>query len=81
MQNRQEELEIYVRLQGCNLIEITETWWDSSHDWNAVLDSYVIFRRDKQARQGSESGLYVRERLEYIELHLGMNNELQRLWM
>ena len=37
MGNKQEELEICVWSQGHNLIAVRETWWDSSHDWNAVI--------------------------------------------
>ncbi|GAB0208110.1 PDZ domain-containing protein 2 [Grus japonensis] len=36
--------------QGHDLITITETWWDSSHDWTAVMDGYVLFRKDRPAR-------------------------------
>jgi len=41
--NKQEELEIYVQSQGHDFIAITETWWDSSHDWNVVIDGYRLF--------------------------------------
>ncbi|PKU42357.1 rna-directed dna polymerase from mobile element jockey- hypothetical protein [Limosa lapponica baueri] len=44
MGNKQEELEICVQSQGHNLI--AETWWDSSHDWNAVMDGYILFRKE-----------------------------------
>ncbi|GAB0208569.1 cAMP-dependent protein kinase inhibitor alpha [Grus japonensis] len=50
MGNKQEELEVCVQSQGHDLIAITETWWDSSHDWNAVMDDYVLFRKDRPAR-------------------------------
>jgi len=50
MGNKQEELEICVRSQGHDLMAITETWWDSSHDWNAVMDSYTLFRKDRPTR-------------------------------
>ncbi|GAB0209533.1 mitochondrial enolase superfamily member 1 [Grus japonensis] len=42
MGNKQEELEVYVRMQGRDLIAVTEIWWDSSHDWNAVMDGYPM---------------------------------------
>ncbi|GAB0204056.1 hypothetical protein GRJ2_002871200 [Grus japonensis] len=50
MGNKQEELEVCVQSQGHDLIAITETWWDSSHDWNAVMDGYILFRKDRPAR-------------------------------
>ena len=47
MGNKQDELEICVRSQGHDLIVITEMWWDSSHDWNIVMEAYVLFRKDR----------------------------------
>lgn len=62
-------------LQGRDLIAITDTWRDSSRDWNSVMDGYVLFRKDISARQSSGVVLYVREQLEYIEFCLGMMNK------
>ena len=47
MGNKQEELEAIVLLENYDLIAITETWWDESHDWNVALDGYRLFRRDR----------------------------------
>jgi len=47
MGNKQEELEVVVLLESYDLIAITETWWDESHDWNVALDGYRLFRRDR----------------------------------
>ncbi|GAB0209016.1 hypothetical protein GRJ2_003367300 [Grus japonensis] len=80
--NKQEELEVCVRLQGQDLIAITETWWDSSQDWNAVMDGYVLFRKDRPARRGGGVALYVREQLECIEIHIGVDEEqVESLWV
>ncbi|GAB0209615.1 hypothetical protein GRJ2_003427200 [Grus japonensis] len=82
MGNKQEELEICVRLQGHDLIAITETWWDSLHDWNAVMDGYVLFRKDRTARRGGGVALYVREQLECIKLCLSVDEEqVESLWV
>ena len=63
--NKQDELEICVRSQGHDHIAITETWWDSSHDWNAVMEGYVFFRKDRLGKRGGGVALYVREQLVY----------------
>jgi len=42
MGNTQEESEICVQSQGHNLIVVTETRWDRSRHWNAVLDGYTL---------------------------------------
>ena len=47
MSNKQEELEAIVRQANYDLVAITETWWDHSHDWSAVMDGYKLFRRDR----------------------------------
>lgn len=41
MGNKQEELEVYARLPGYDLIGVMETWWNSSHDecWNERLQA------------------------------------------
>ncbi|PKU49574.1 rna-directed dna polymerase from mobile element jockey-like [Limosa lapponica baueri] len=52
MSNKQE-LEDIVQQKNYDVVTITETWWDDSHDWSAALDGYKLFRRD---RQGEEVG-------------------------
>jgi len=73
--NKQEELEAIIQQDGYDLVAITETWWDSSHDWHAVMDGYRTFRKDSPTRRGGEVALYVREQLECIELGLGADEE------
>ena len=82
MGNKQEELEICVWSRGHDLTAITETWWHRSHDCNAVMDGYVLVRKDRPARRGGGVALYVREQLEYIELCLGVDEEpVESLWV
>ncbi|GAB0204256.1 hypothetical protein GRJ2_002891200 [Grus japonensis] len=57
MGNKQEEVEICVQSQGHDLIAITETWQDSLHDWNAVMDGYILFRKDRPAMRGGRLAL------------------------
>jgi len=60
----QEELEAIIQQDGYDLVAITETWWDNSHDWHAVIDGYGLFRKDRPARRGGGVALYVREQVE-----------------
>ncbi|GAB0185603.1 hypothetical protein GRJ2_001025600 [Grus japonensis] len=79
MGNKQEELEMCVRLQGYDLIGITETWWDRSYDWSVGMEGYRLFRKDRQGRRGEAVTLYVNDQL---ELHLGMDEEpTESLWV
>jgi len=41
--NKQEELEATVMLESYDLIALTETWWDESHDSSADIDDYRLF--------------------------------------
>jgi len=82
MGNKQEELEAIVQQENYDLVPITETWWDSSHDWHAVMDGYRLFRKDRPTRRGGGVALYVREQLECIELGLEANEEqVESLWV
>ena len=40
MGNKQEELEAIVQLESYDTVAITETWWNDSHSWSAVMDDY-----------------------------------------
>ncbi|KAK4817255.1 hypothetical protein QYF61_005468 [Mycteria americana] len=48
MGNKQEELEAIVHQETYDMVAITETWWDDSHNWSAAMDGYKLFRRDSQ---------------------------------
>jgi len=47
MGNKQEELQATMQQDSYDLVAITETWWDDSHDYSAAMDGYNLFRRDK----------------------------------
>lgn len=64
--NKQEELEAMVLQESYDIIAITETWWADSHDWNAAMDDYELFRRDRQGRRGGGAALYVRDCLDCL---------------
>lgn len=42
MGNKQGELEIYVHLQGYDLIDITKMWEDGSHAWSIGMEGYRL---------------------------------------
>ncbi|PKU31806.1 dtw domain-containing protein 2 [Limosa lapponica baueri] len=69
-------------LQGSDLIDITETWWDGSYDWSVGMEGYWLFRKNKQGKQGGGVALYVNDQLESMELHLGMDEDpTESLWV
>ena len=40
MGNKQEELEAIVQQANYDLVAITKTWWDHSHDWSTVMEAH-----------------------------------------
>ncbi|KAJ7400591.1 hypothetical protein BTVI_104058 [Pitangus sulphuratus] len=48
MGNKQEELEAIMQQESYDVVNITETWWNDSHDWSAAMDGYKLFRRVRQ---------------------------------
>ncbi|KAJ7399802.1 hypothetical protein BTVI_110342 [Pitangus sulphuratus] len=45
-------LEAIVQKESYDVVAITETWWDDSHDWSAAMDGYKLFRRDRRDGRG-----------------------------
>ncbi|XP_040977464.1 uncharacterized protein LOC121232961 [Aquila chrysaetos chrysaetos] len=73
MRNKQDELEA----QNYDIIGISETWWNESHDWSAGMEGYRLFRRD---RRGGGVTLYVRERLDCTALTVS-GDVVESLWV
>ena len=80
MGNKQEELEVIVQQANCDLAAITETWWDHSHDWSAVMDGCKLFRRDRRGRKCGGVALYIKEYFDVEELGVG-NDKVECLWI
>ena len=35
-------------LESYDLIALTETWWDKTHDWSVAIDDYRLFSRARR---------------------------------
>ena len=80
MGNKQEELEAIAWQENYDVVNITETWWDDSHNWSAAMDGYKLFRMDRQRRRGGGVALYVRECFDCLELNKS-NDKVECLWV
>ena len=80
MRNKQDELEALVSSRSYNIIGISETWWNESHDWSAGMEGCRLFRRDRQGRQGGGVALYVRERFDCTALTV-RDDMVESLWV
>ena len=74
MGNKQEGLEATVLLENHDIV-VTETCWGDSHNWNVVIDSYELFRRDRQGRRDGSVVIYTRKGIEREELSLKNSHE------
>lgn len=66
---------MWMQSQGHDLTAVTDTWCDSSHDWNAATDGYVLARKDRPAGQSGRVALHAREQLECTKLCLAGDEE------
>ncbi|RMC14066.1 hypothetical protein DUI87_09153 [Hirundo rustica rustica] len=64
MGNKQEEMEAMVQQQSCDVVAVTETWWDDSNSWSTALNGYKLFRRDRQGRRGGGVAVYIKQTLD-----------------
>ena len=69
-----------MQLENYDIVAITETWWDDSHNWSAAMDGYKLFRRDRQGRSGSGVALYIRECFDCLEIDDG-DERVECLWV
>lgn len=65
LRNEQDQDSMLSQSKSYDLIGITETQCDSSHDWSTAVDSYKISRKCRKGRRGVV-GLYAKERVECI---------------
>ena len=49
-ENKHNELEICVLLQGYELVRITETRWNGSHDWSDAMEGCRFFRKGRMGK-------------------------------
>ncbi|KAF4798695.1 hypothetical protein TURU_061601 [Turdus rufiventris] len=59
-----------IQQQSCDVVAITETWWDNSDSWNTALDGYKLFRRDRKGRRGRGVALYIREVVDAMAIEM-----------
>jgi len=75
MGNKKEDLEASVLLENYDLIALSETWWDESHDWSMAIDGYRLFRRDRWGKKGGSIALYMKKSIQCEELSLKDSHE------
>jgi len=56
-----------VLLENHDIVVITESWWNDSHDWSVAIEVYKLFRRDRRGRRGGGIAIYTRKEIECEE--------------
>ncbi|RMC16129.1 hypothetical protein DUI87_08341 [Hirundo rustica rustica] len=69
-----------VQQQSCDVVTITETWWDESHGWSTALDGYKLFRRDTKGRRVGRVALYIGEDFDAIGIETNVDG-IECLWV
>ncbi|RMC01170.1 hypothetical protein DUI87_22261 [Hirundo rustica rustica] len=69
-----------VQQQSCDVVAITETWWDESHGWSTARDGYKLFRRDRKGQRGAGVALYIKRALDTIGIET-KEDGVERLWV
>lgn len=82
MGNKKEELEILTQENKYDVIGITETWWDETHEWNTKLRGYNLFLRNRLNKKGGGVALYVRETYTSSEIQVSENGSpVETVWV
>ncbi|CAM4513742.1 unnamed protein product [Caretta caretta] len=75
-----EELELLVQEVKPDIIGITETWWNSSHDWATGIEGYVLFRKDRNKGKGGGVALYINDEIECKEIRSDEMDMTESVW-
>lgn len=71
-----------MQLENYYLIAIMETCWDKSHNQNAAVKGYKLFRRGRQGRRCGGVVLYVKKGTDCKELPLRNSyKQTKSLWI
>jgi len=82
MGNEQEDVKATMLLESHDLISLTETWWDESHDWSIDIDGHRLFRRDSQEKSGGGIALYMKKAIQCEELSLkNSHKQVESVWV
>ena len=81
MGNKQNELELLIPEGKYDLIGITETWWDDSHDLNIAIVGYNSFKKNRRNRKGGGVALYVKNAHSCTEIQVDKpGNPIESIW-
>lgn len=78
MRNNLPNREALAQSQSYDNVCVSETWWEESCDWRAVMDGSRLFRR---GRQGREVVLWVKVGLACVTVLAVGGDTVESLWV
>uniref|UniRef100_K7EWV1 Endonuclease/exonuclease/phosphatase domain-containing protein n=1 Tax=Pelodiscus sinensis TaxID=13735 RepID=K7EWV1_PELSI len=78
--NKMEELELLVQEVKPDIIGITETWWNTRHDWSTGIEGYVLFRKDRNKGKGGGVALYIKDEVDCKEIKSDRMEKTESVW-
>uniref|UniRef100_K7F1V5 Endonuclease/exonuclease/phosphatase domain-containing protein n=1 Tax=Pelodiscus sinensis TaxID=13735 RepID=K7F1V5_PELSI len=77
---KKEELELLVQEMKPDIIGITETWWNTRHDWSTGIEGYVLFRKDRNKGKGGGVALYINDEVDCKEIKSDGMEKSESIW-
>ncbi|XP_059578763.1 RNA-directed DNA polymerase from mobile element jockey isoform X1 [Alligator mississippiensis] len=82
MGNKQDELVLLLAQNTYDLVGLTETWWDLSHDWAVHIEGYRLYRKDRVGKKGGGVALYVNDQYTSMLIKTeSKDEEVEGLWV
>ncbi|XP_059585091.1 uncharacterized protein LOC109285840 [Alligator mississippiensis] len=82
MGNKQEELALLLADTNPDIVGLTETWWESTHDWAVNIKGYRLFRWDRKGRKGRGVAPYVKKQYTSLPNSVGSEDgQTEMLWV
>ncbi|CAM4534657.1 unnamed protein product [Lepidochelys kempii] len=75
-----EELELLVKEVKPDIIGLTETWWNSRHDWTTGIEGSVLFRKDRNKGKGGGVALYINDEVDCKEIRSDGMDKTESVW-
>ena len=64
------KLEYLAAKDNIDTVAITETWWNLEDQWDAAIQGYKLYRRNREKRVGGGVAIYVKEGVESSRMEM-----------
>ena len=78
--NKINELESIMASENIDLVAVTETWFNESHDWDITIPGFSLYRKDREGRKGGGVALYMKDSIKCNLIQVSETN-LESIWV